>query len=421
MSGEGLFTRVCFFQFEIATGDPMANLATVQRLLARCQPPAGSLVVLPELWATGFAVNDYPAMAAATPELLEKLVAVCAGSGLVIAGSLLEPCDDPQGKPWNTMFVVSADGVLGRYRKQHLFPLWQEEKVLAPGNRPAPIGTPHGVLGPLICYDIRFAELGRHHAAHGAPLLVVSAQWPKSRLEQWRLLLRARAIENQVFVVATNGCGRAGETVLAGHSMVIAPDGSVLAEAAEGEECGCVPLDPTGLLELRHRFCSVGEHPWLHRDRDKICTLGDLLEKVRKIRNQSSRVAFTNGCFDLLHSGHVSYLEQARQTADYLIVGVNSDRSVRALKGAGRPVNSEQDRQRVLAALGCVDFVVLFDEDTPHRLITALMPDVLVKGADWAEDEIVGSAEVKAAGGRVVRVPFTHQCSTTALIEKIQQ
>ncbi|RUM38574.1 MAG: D-glycero-beta-D-manno-heptose 1-phosphate adenylyltransferase [Desulfobulbus sp.] len=203
--------------------------------------------------------------------------------------------------------------------------------------------------------------------------------------------------------------------------MVIAPDGSVLAEAGKGEEGRCVSLDPAELLELRRRFCSVGERPWLHADSDKICTLEDLRGKIGRIRNQGSRVAFTNGCFDLLHSGHVSYLEHARRTADFLIVGVNSDRSVRALKGAGRPVNSEQDRLRVLAALGCVDFVVLFDEDTPHREITSLMPDVLVKGADWPEDAIVGAAEVKAAGGRVVRVGFEHQCSTTAIIDKIQQ
>ena len=422
MKAKELFTQVAFLQFEIAAGDPAANLATVQRLLVECQPSKGSLVVLPELWATGFAVNDYTAMAAATPEILEKLEIICAGSDLFFAGSLLESAAGGQwDKLYNTMFVVAGNGVLGRYRKQHLFPLWREEEILSAGNRPAPIVTPAGDLGPLICYDLRFGDLARHHAAFGVPLLVVSAQWPESRLDHWRILLRARAIENQVFVVACNSCGSAGKTILAGHSMVIAPDGRILAEAGNGEEGLCVPLDPTELLELRRRFCSVGERPRLHSDSDKICTLADLSEKVRKIRRQGSRVAFTNGCFDLLHSGHVSYLEHARRTADFLIVGVNSDRSVRALKGAGRPVNSEQDRQRVLAALGCVDFVVLFDDDTPHRLITTLMPDVLVKGADWPEDEIVGAVEVKAAGGRVVRVGFEHQCSTTAIIEKIQQ
>ncbi len=422
MTEKGMFTHVAFLQFEIAGEDPAANLAAVQRLLAESHPPKGSLVVLPELWATGFAVRDYSEMAAASPEILKNLENIGAGLDLVFAGSLLESFAGGQREElYNTMFVVGDNGVLGRYRKQHLFPLWREEEIFSAGNRPAPIVTPFGDFGPLVCYDVRFCDLSRHHAAFGAPLLVVSAQWPESRVEHWRILLRARAIENQVFVVACNSCGNAGETILAGHSMVIAPDGRILAEAGRGEEGVCVPLDPAELLSVRRRFCSVGERPWLYPDSDTICSLAELIEKVRNIRRQGSRVAFTNGCFDLLHSGHVSYLEHARRTADFLIVGVNSDRSVRALKGAGRPVNSEQDRQRVLAALGCVDFVVLFDEDTPHRLITTLMPDVLVKGADWSEDEIVGATEVKAAGGRVVRVPFTHQCSTTALIEKIQQ
>ena len=147
----------------------------------------------------------------------------------------------------------------------------------------------------------------------------------------------------------------------------------------------------------------------------------DLLVELGMIRHHQSRVAFTNGCFDILHAGHVSYLEHARRTADCLVVGLNSDTSVRALKGAGRPVNGENDRARVLAALGCVDYVVLFDQETPQQLIATLVPDVLVKGADWPEDQIVGAAEVKAAGGKVVRIPFEHDRSTTALINAIRK
>ncbi|MCI5218295.1 MAG: D-glycero-beta-D-manno-heptose 1-phosphate adenylyltransferase [Candidatus Electrothrix sp. LOE2] len=137
------------------------------------------------------------------------------------------------------------------------------------------------------------------------------------------------------------------------------------------------------------------------------------------MRDQGSRIVFTNGCFDLVHAGHVSYLEEARRCGDCLVIGLNSDRSVRALKGPSRPVNSELERARVLAALGCVDFVVLFDEETPLGLITTLLPDILVKGADWPEERIVGAAEVKAAGGKIVRIAFTCQTSTTAVIDKI--
>ena len=132
-------------------------------------------------------------------------------------------------------------------------------------------------------------------------------------------------------------------------------------------------------------------------------------------------VVFTNGVFDLLHPGHVAYLREARGLGDALVVGVNSDRSVRANKGDGRPITPEGERAEVLAALDCVDEVVIFDEETPHALIAALQPDVLVKGADWGEDAIVGRDIVEARGGRVVRVPLAPGHSTTALVERIRK
>jgi len=136
---------------------------------------------------------------------------------------------------------------------------------------------------------------------------------------------------------------------------------------------------------------------------------------------QTGRVVFTNGVFDLLHPGHVRYLARARSLGDALIVGVNSDQSVRSNKGDGRPVNAEAERAEVLAALDTVDAVVVFDEETPHDLIAAVQPDVLVKGADWPEDSIVGRDIVEARGGIVVRVPVEPGHSTSAIIEKIRQ
>ena len=131
-------------------------------------------------------------------------------------------------------------------------------------------------------------------------------------------------------------------------------------------------------------------------------------------------LVFTNGVFDLLHPGHVRYLAEARAHGDALIVAVNSDRSVRAIKGPARPVNSEHDRAEVLAALAAVDAVVIFDEDDPHAVIADLQPDVLVKGADWAADRIVGRDIVEARGGRVIRLAFAPGFSTTSMIEKIR-
>ena len=132
-------------------------------------------------------------------------------------------------------------------------------------------------------------------------------------------------------------------------------------------------------------------------------------------------MVFTNGCFDLLHPGHIQSLEQARALGDALVVGLNSDKSVRELKGPGRPVFPELERAEILAALECVDAVVIFDELTPRSVIAALLPDVLVKGGDWPGNQIVGREEVEAAGGRVVSIPVVPGYSTTAILEKIRQ
>jgi rfaE bifunctional protein nucleotidyltransferase chain/domain len=149
-------------------------------------------------------------------------------------------------------------------------------------------------------------------------------------------------------------------------------------------------------------------------------TRDEARELVAKRRASGGTIVFTNGVFDLLHPGHVRYLRQARGLGDALIVGINSDRSVRAIKGQERPVTPESERAEIVAALDGVDAAVVFDEDTPHTLIDAIQPDVLVKGADWADDAIVGRDIVEARGGRVVRMPVEAGYSTTAIIEKIR-
>ncbi len=150
----------------------------------------------------------------------------------------------------------------------------------------------------------------------------------------------------------------------------------------------------------------------------KICTRADLAQRVATLPRP---LVFTNGCFDVLHRGHVTYLAQARALGAALVLGVNSDASVkRQGKGDDRPVNHEDDRMAVLAALDAVDLVVLFDEDTPIDLILTCHPDMLVKGGDWTPDRIVGSKEVSAWGGSVHSIPFLHERSTTAMLKKIR-
>ena len=152
-----------------------------------------------------------------------------------------------------------------------------------------------------------------------------------------------------------------------------------------------------------------------------ILTLEQAIVRFAREKRNGRKIVFTNGCFDLLHPGHIRSLEQARALGDALIVGLNSDSSVRQLKGPGRPVLPEDERAEILAALECVDAVVIFNEPTPREIITKLLPDVLVKGGDWAGDKIVGREEVEAAGGRVVSVPVVPGYSTSAILEKIRQ
>jgi D-beta-D-heptose 7-phosphate kinase/D-beta-D-heptose 1-phosphate adenosyltransferase len=150
-------------------------------------------------------------------------------------------------------------------------------------------------------------------------------------------------------------------------------------------------------------------------------TIAEAVAIVERLRAAGKKVVFTNGVFDLLHPGHVRYLQRARALGDALIVGVNSDRSVRAIKGPDRPITPEAERAEIVAALASVDAVMMFDEDTPHGIIAAIQPDILVKGADWAEDAVVGREIVEARGGHVVRMPIEPGYSTTSLIDKARR
>ena len=153
---------------------------------------------------------------------------------------------------------------------------------------------------------------------------------------------------------------------------------------------------------------------------EKLKTLEELKAIVVVARNNGKKVAFTNGCFDLLHRGHVHVLREAKACGDLLIVGINSDESVKQIKGPTRPVLPESDRCELLGAMEMVDYVVLFDEPDPHDLISAVRPDVLVKGGDWNTEKIIGADLVEEAGGRVAVVPYIKGFSTTELIERVK-
>jgi rfaE bifunctional protein nucleotidyltransferase chain/domain len=152
----------------------------------------------------------------------------------------------------------------------------------------------------------------------------------------------------------------------------------------------------------------------------QVVSLQELLDIRGRLKQEGRRVVFTNGCFDILHRGHVDYLRKAKGMGDVLVVGLNTDSSVRRLKGADRPIVDEDDRAEVLASLASVDYVCLFNEDTPQKLIEVLVPDVLVKGADWAVSDVVGKDIVEAAGGTVRTIEFLPNRSTSGIIKKIR-
>lgn len=227
--------------------------------------------------------------------------------------------------------------------------------------------------------------------------------------------LHIPAMARQVFDVSG-----AGDTVIAtlAAGMVAGlnhHDALHLANLAAGVVVGQVGTVPISRDELLAELAVED----VQEQADKVCKLGRLLARVTAWRANGQRIVFTNGCFDLLHAGHVAYLETARKFGDRLIVGLNTDRSVSALKGPTRPVIHEQDRARVMAALEAVDAVILFDEDTPMALIQAIRPDVLVKGDDYTEEQVVGGAEVKSWGGKVVLAPIVPGRSTSNIIGKI--
>ncbi|HIJ95403.1 MAG TPA: carbon-nitrogen family hydrolase [Desulfuromonadales bacterium] len=219
-------------QFTVIQGDVDANLAYVRTALARVAATAVNLVVLPEMWSSGFAYKNLNEQAERTAGIVTELLDLSRELKLVIVGSLPEPNGD---KVFNTIFLVDNGRLAGVYRKLHLFSLLGEDRAFDRGDTSLLADTSLGKIGVIICYDLRFPELSRRLALEGAQVICVPAQWPKPRQEHWRTLLRARAIENQLFVVACNSCGRIGKLDFFGMSMIIDPKGDLLAEAEESE------------------------------------------------------------------------------------------------------------------------------------------------------------------------------------------
>jgi omega-amidase len=219
--------KVAAVQFTVVVGDIDANMAYVREALGRVAAQGCNLAVLPEMWSTGYSYRNLNELALRTPEVVAEMGRLSREYGMVIVGSLPEPHGD---KVCNTAYVLDRGALVGTYRKIHLFSMMGEDRSLYGGDSWLMVETSVGRLGVFICYDLRFPELARRLAVEGADILVVPAEWPKPRQEHWRTLLKARAIENQIFVVATNCCGVQAKLDFFGESMIIGPKGELLAE-----------------------------------------------------------------------------------------------------------------------------------------------------------------------------------------------
>lgn len=258
--------RAAAIQFPIAAGDIEANLHQARQALLRVHEQGGRLAVLPEMWSSGYDYKRLAELAEETPRVAAELAELAARLDLVVVGSLPEKDGDSL---YNTAFVHDRGQEIGRYRKLHLFSPMQEDRYLAAGDRTLVVPTSVGRLGVAICYDLRFPELFRRLALDGAELVCVPAEWPAPRQLHWQTLLRARAIENQYFVIAANCCGKLGRLQFFGMSLIVSPRGELLAEG------GDAAAEPAALLDFADMAAYRQEIPAWHDRRPEI--YGNLL------------------------------------------------------------------------------------------------------------------------------------------------
>ena len=249
-------------QFNLQLGDVDANIESALTGIEQAAASGAQIAVLPEMWSTGYDYRHLAGLAERTPEVIEQLCAVSRANDMVLVGSLPEKNDD---KLYNMATVIDKGEVQGVYRKLHMFSTMGEDRFLSPGDSTLVLDTSVGRIGVAICYDLRFPELFRRMALDGAELICVPAEWPKPRQEHWRTLLRARAIENQLFIAAANCCGIQGKLDFFGMSLLISARGEVLAEAGETDTVLNATFDRQEMATYREQIrCFTDRRPEIY-------------------------------------------------------------------------------------------------------------------------------------------------------------
>ncbi|MDX1994358.1 MAG: carbon-nitrogen family hydrolase [bacterium] len=240
-------------QMNIALGDVKKNVSLVEKWTAEAARRGSHLVVFPELWSTGYALDRAKEFAAQLNSgVFSQLSTIATQNKISIVGSILEKRGHEAAN--SASFIAPNGRMMGVYRKIHLFQLMDEDKYLQPGSSPLSMELPWGLTGLAICYDLRFPELFRRYAVEGTKMMIIPAEWPMERLEHWRVLLQARAIENQCFIVATNAAGQTGDTVFGGHSMIVDPWGKIIIEGGDEPNLLTAEIEMDRVDEIRQRI-----------------------------------------------------------------------------------------------------------------------------------------------------------------------
>lgn len=368
----------------------------------------GELVIFPELALTGYKFRVF----SFSQEIIDSALSEIQELTNTYKKSVLIGAPFYKNNQiYNATYFISSQKIEVVAEKFLLFP--EIDKNFSPGKKRRLFEINGFRFGVIICFELRSPEIIRNLIKEGIDILVVVAQWPEVRINHWESLLKVRAIENQIFVVGVNAISVINNIKISGKSLAFSPLGNPLSEKSEEEK-----IIEVTIPKEKEKIPYPLKTPYLEFS-EKIKSVEELKQLIKKRREKGQIMVFTNGCFDILHVGHIHYLNFARSLGDFLVVGLNSDESVKKIKGTLRPINSEIERAYALSALECVDYIIFFDEETPENLIKELKPDILVKGADWEEEKIVGATFVKSYGGKVERIPFKFDVSTTKIIEKI--
>ena len=249
--------KIASIQMSLKEGDVKGNSEKAWSLLEDAGRSGAGLAVLPEMWWTGFSYRKLATHAPETPRSLDEAGRIAARYGMTVIGGWPE---EEKGNLYNAAYVIGPDGtVLGSYRKVHLFAPMKEEVFLSRGDKPFTVDTTFGKVGVVLCYDLRFPEFVRSLALAGAEIVVAPSQWPEARVDHYRILLQARAIENQIFVVGSNRTGRGGKVVFGGASAIVGPRGEVLARCGREEGAALADVDLNAVSEVRGEICYLDD------------------------------------------------------------------------------------------------------------------------------------------------------------------